>query len=307
MPLEPIYKLRDWISIDQLDWVLMAQNPNAIQLFQSTGILENLMNCVYYSTNYEITPSFRNAMKQMFFVHLSKNPNAMHIIERYLKEPFGEENKFIGYETFKIYMSQNRNAVPLLEKYPQLIDWYHLSTNPSAIHLLEANPDKINWQMLSQNSAAMHLLEANPEKINWHFLSLNPAAIKLLERNRDKIDWKELSLNPNAIHMLEQNQHMIDWYMLCMNPNAIPLLEKNRDKLQIPYNLCVNPNAMDLLHDNMNLICWREISKNPGIFVYDYPAMRESYKTLKEELIRTAWHPKRVVRLLEMGMDVDDM
>ena len=49
------------------------------------------------------------------------------------------------------------------------------------------------------------------------------------------------------------------------------------------------------------------LERNPEIFVYDYDAMRESHMELKEELIMKAWHPDRVARILELGLDPDDL
>ena len=31
---EPIYKLRDWIDINKLDWKMMSGNSNAIQILE---------------------------------------------------------------------------------------------------------------------------------------------------------------------------------------------------------------------------------------------------------------------------------
>jgi hypothetical protein len=53
------YKLRDWINRDNLKWVLLAENPNAIPL------LEN------------------NTERIMWFI-LSSNPNAIHLLEKNL-------------------------------------------------------------------------------------------------------------------------------------------------------------------------------------------------------------------------------
>jgi hypothetical protein len=48
-------------------------------------------------------------------------------------------------------------------------------------------------------------------------------------------------------------------------------------------------------------------SKNPAIFVYDYAAMRAANADLKEELMRAAWHPRRVLAWVESGADVDNL
>jgi hypothetical protein len=49
------------------------------------------------------------------------------------------------------------------------------------------------------------------------------------------------------------------------------------------------------------------LSINPGIFEYDYVAMKEKYKFLKEELIQRAMAPDRIASWLDAGMDIDDI
>jgi hypothetical protein len=50
-------------------------------------------------------------------------------------------------------LSKNPNAMHLLEANPDKIEWFFLSENPAAIYLLEANQDKIDWEMLATNPA----------------------------------------------------------------------------------------------------------------------------------------------------------
>ena len=80
---------------------------------------------------------------------LSRNPNAIHLIERQLAEE------------------------------PEEIDWRNLSENPNAVPILERqlseDPKKIHSITLSCNPNAIHLLEKHPEQINWCWLSTNPA------------------------------------------------------------------------------------------------------------------------------------
>ena len=127
-------------------------------------------------------------------------------------------------------------------------------------------------------------MEENKDKIDWKYLSRNTNAIHLLEKNQDKIDWYYLSSNPNAIHLLEQNQDKIDWYFLSSNPNAIHLLEKNQDK-----------------------IYWSSLSFNPSIFEIDYGFLKERCDIYKEELIKMALHPHRIMKILENCIDIEDL
>ena len=65
------------------------------------------------------------------------------------------------------YLSRNPNAIPILEKELKnnpnslKIDWNYLSRNPNAIHLLEKkfkdDPTGINWHALSANEGRYEL------------------------------------------------------------------------------------------------------------------------------------------------------
>ena len=105
----------------------------------------------------------------------------------------------------------------------------------------------------------------------------------LLEQNIDKINWFYLSQNLNAIHLLEQNLDKVDWTYLSENPNAIHLLKKNQDKIN-----------------------WESLSGNPNIFERDYIKMSEMRtRIILEDLMKSALHPIRLIRFLELGGDSD--
>jgi hypothetical protein len=93
---------------------------------------------------------------------------------------------------------------------------------------------------------------------------------------------------------------------LCMNANAMHIIRKNPDKINWRW-LSRNPNAMDLLEKNQDKINWIEFWFNPGIFTYDYEEMRHSRHDLKQEIIKKALHPTRIMQWLENGMDIDDL
>jgi len=100
-------------------------------------------------------------------------------------------SKFFKDETIICWywISRNPNAIHIIEKNLDKIDWIILSSNPNAISILEKNLDKVNWVILSSNPNAIHIIERNPDKIIWKYLSENPNAIHLLENNQDKIQW----------------------------------------------------------------------------------------------------------------------
>jgi hypothetical protein len=71
--------------------------------------------------------------------------------------------------------------------------------------------------------------------------------------------------------------------------------------------LSLNPNAIHLLKQNKDKIDWDELSKNPNIFELDYIRMSENkIKIILEELMKNAWHPKRIIRYIELGGNLDD-
>ena len=98
------------------------------------------------------------------------------------------------------------------------------------------------------------------------------------------MDWSLLFMNTNAIHLLEKNKYKIDWDRLSENANEIELLEKNPDK-----------------------IFYDDLSFNSSIFELDYNALKERCAIYKEELIRIALHPKRIIKYLEQRFDLDDL
>jgi hypothetical protein len=49
------------------------------------------------------------------------------------------------------------------------------------------------------------------------------------------------------------------------------------------------------------------LSKNPNIFERDYVKMAETRtRIILEELMKNALHPRRIVKFLELGGDMDD-
>ena len=144
----PIWKLRDWIDKDKLNYYCLSENEKAIDF-----LLENpeLIEWNLFSRN--------------------SNPIAIELLEK---------NK---HKINWSILSYNENAIELLKRNPDKIDWRNLSSNPNAIELLEKNRDKINWSYLSTNPNAIKLLEENPENIRWFYLSSNKNALDLLFKN----------------------------------------------------------------------------------------------------------------------------
>jgi ubiquitin len=225
----------------------------------------------------------QNKLDEVYWTNLSKNPNAVSILENKLDEVYWTN------------LSKNPNAISILENNLDKVHWQELSSNPNAISILESNFDKINWFYLSTNPNAIPILEKNMENIDWDGLSLNPNAIHLLENNLDKVYWALLSLNSNAIHILENHIEKIDWGNLSSNKNAIPILEKNIDKVNW-YHLSRNENAISLLNENMDKIDWINLSSN-----------KNAIPILEKNLDKVSWYHlsinENAVHILEKNIE----
>ena len=129
----------------------------------------------------------------------------------------------------------------------------------------------------------------------WDFLSKNPCeeAIKLIkynEDNEDKVVYGSLSQNKN--------------------PEAIKFLkEKHFDKIHwenLSGNSCSE--AIDLLLQYPDKVLHFEwLLSNPGIFERDYIKMSEMRTMIiLEDFLKNVLHPRRIIKFLEQGGDMDD-
>jgi hypothetical protein len=171
------------------DWVLNNKR------FHISGLSEN-PNAIDYLTD---NPD------QIHWTFLSKNPKAIKLLEKKIKE----ENKLTETELI--------NLAP-----KDKISWQYLSENPEAKKLLEAKFKK--EQQLSVNVLAQGIRTHKSLYLNWVGLSANPCAIDLLKINTHKIDWRQLAINPNpeAAELLNfsQNSNRVVWRgALTENPN----------------------------------------------------------------------------------------
>lgn len=285
-----LYKLRDWINENKLDWSTLSSNENAIHLIEANPDKID-WNWLSYNSN---------------AVHLfkkNKDESRKHITCKINTSINMNDSNLIKEVEDKINLSMSREKYVLdyLEKTPDKIAWYWLSCNPEAIYILEKNKDKIDWVSMSRNPNAIHLLQTHLDeskrngsecKICWDYLCYNENAIELLKENFDnpigkrRIYWRELSMNPNpiAVSWLEKNQDKINWNNLSRNPSAMHLLEKNPDKIN-----------------------WFYFSGLPEIFELDYNFLRKRMNIIKEELIAKALHPERIQSWIDTGMDIDNI
>jgi hypothetical protein len=114
--VKPVYKLRDWIQYDKLDWYGLSSNPHPCAIDMLEKNVENV--------NWH---------------RLSPNPSAISLIENHLDK--------VNWQ----YLSRNENAIPIIQRYLHNADWTFLSCNPNAMSILESNRDKIDWITFSAN------------------------------------------------------------------------------------------------------------------------------------------------------------
>ena len=261
--LLPKYKvLLDWINIEKLDWNMLSQNINAIDLLK---VFPNKINWKY----------------------LSKNPNAIEILTN-------NQDK-INWKS----LSANWNAIRLLRNNKDKIHYARLSSNESAINLIKEKlkkekqltieeynnldySNKICFDTLSSNPNAIEILKVNKDKIHWTFLSENVNALDLIKEKWDEeitnpndnieddpksqISEHLLSTNENAINILKANQDIISWAYISQNINAINIISKKikyeNQHMTIDEYIKLEDNIIEPEYEPLNKICWKKLSKN---------------------------------------------
>ena len=96
--VKPKMKLLDWVLLDEMNWMFLSSNSNAIYL------LEKNMDMIDWGI-------------------LSSNSNAIHLLEKNMDKTDWWE------------LSRNPNAIHLLEQNIDKISWYWLSENPNIFEI----------------------------------------------------------------------------------------------------------------------------------------------------------------------------
>ena len=252
--------LLDWINIEKLDWDLLSQNPNAIDLLK---VFPTKINWKY----------------------LSKNPNAIELLQ-------GNQDK-IHWKS----LSSNKNAITILKKNKDKIHYAKLSSNENAINLINEKikkenkltseqydnldfSNKICFDTLSSNPNAIDILTKNKDKIHWTFLSENKNGISLLKEKWDQevlgnnIDYDAqniisehlLSTNANVVNILKANPHIISWAYISENINAISIISKKlkyeNKHMTIDDYIKLEDDIVEPEYELLNKICWKKLSSN---------------------------------------------
>lgn len=305
---------------DLIDWAMLSTNPSSKAL---EIIEENIIN-EYIGTTKQLdvkcSRTYSNYPAFWRLLATNTNPKAVELIEKYY---YKINPLFLDQESIDFWhdLSKNPNAIHLLEKYPRYIDWTTILENPNAVPIIEKNLDKIHnddWIILSGNLNAVHIFE-KPEYLNklydWSYLSKNPKAMHIIVNNWDKVDWITFSQNPSAINMIIQLlQEQKDYHTKNMKNIEIKI------KINI-YNYFPNNLENDLndeknhniyrslykYYDYFYKIDYPSLSKNPAIFELDYQGLKKRCDIYRKELIEKTMHPSRMIALLEKGFDLDNL
>lgn len=324
---------------DQINYDVLAENPSAVDFFESRHN--------YVKRQEMKDPQFVDE----FFsgiplgYNLVENMNAIHHIRKFVDEEMNSEYRN---EWFWTHLSGNPNAIEILERFPEHIDWKKLSGNPSAIELLEKNKDKIVWKKILKNTNASHALlrEAitklgmteyermkpfTPKlKKYWSKLLANPniVAVRIVQshfkgslRSDELLEYfATYNQNPVAVKMIEEKEmdlkrssektKILEY--LAYNPSAIYLFTReNLHKYNINLNLnnflhnfCYNPKAIHILEENMESLDYKALSGNPNaihlLFPLDTLRMKSKIASFKKELTAYVEFPERKSRIFSI-------
>jgi len=289
---------------DLIDWYMLSTNPSSKAL---EIIEENIINDMNKKKGIETKKQLPIQCDRIYsdcpafwrLLATNTNPKAVELIKKYYRlnqEYFNFDSVTIGLWRY-LSKNENINAIELLEKYPQYIDWQTIleNQNPKAIEIIEKNLDKIyvdDWPILSGNPNAIHLFK-DPEYLKkvyeWSYISKNEKAMSILEKNLDKVEWVSFSSNPSAISILLQ---------IMKEQKEYNKKVKNQEEI----------NTKDYKYfDYFNKIDYGGLSRNTAIFELDKQELKERCDIYRQELIEKAMHPLRIQKLLDMGIELEDL
>jgi len=318
---KPVYKLKDWIDENKLPNYYLSLNPKAIDYLKNNPSKINWNSLCMNSNASNILLDIRNRNK-LDWCCLSSNNN--DDIVSFLLKP--ENINKINWSCFS--MNNNDKAVEFLIK-PEnnnKINLYNFNenNNPKVVEFL-IKPENQKYiiidRFLAKKDAAPFILENIHtyinNKINMELICFNsnPILIDFFKANIDKLYWRYISRNPLLMDIVsdmneEEYINKIDWFYLSLNTEkrAIDLLLRHPSKIDLEIIINNNsPYIIPYLLSNKNKIRWNILSTNPAIFELDYKKMKENFQNMEEEIIKEAYHPKRICKLIEAGIDIEEL
>jgi hypothetical protein len=277
-----VYKLLDWLTIDNLDFDSLNNNENAVDLLLEYPDKIDYNKLCYNPNAIHLIKDWiaKKEFDKINWNNLCLNPTdeAIDILEmdasivnsKYTMKIY-ETNLINFYGWKNLASNKNVRACNLVIKYSKIIPksckyvnnnnitiWYYLSRNPVAIDIIEEElvcqrkkGCKINYSQLCRNPKIIKIIESIPEsKIDWMELSKNKEAIPILEKNLDKLDPQYFSYNEKAVPILDAIIKGTD-------------LQLNKYKHLIDWIwLSMNKGAKDIIMNNLDKIDWNGVALN---------------------------------------------
>ena len=148
---------------------------------------------------------------------------------------------------------------------------------------------------------------------NWNQYFFN-----FITRNKDKPwNWNDLSRNSNVTwEIVEANlDKPWDWDYLSENPNVTwEIVKENLDKPWSWNGLSRNPNiTSEIVEANLDKTWdWFALSRNKFTKEkeeFEKKVLHQKFiqENILEELVKAYMHPKRIVMLLDMGYEIEEL
>jgi hypothetical protein len=288
-----LYKLRDWIEKEKLDWSYLSKNIHFMHLLNEVSptlfwMISDKIDWYLISMNPDAIELLEKNQDKIYWSMLSHNSSATYLINK---------NK----DKYKIYSGGSGKRSE-----PETPDRRSDSVSRSNNGFLTSDSDSDNESFYAKkasrynkrslsDSDTIFTIDSNGNKIYTSEMQYSKMiADHVNKKNGDvmTIDLCHMSRNTTDMNFLEQNPEKINWYALSENPNAIHLLEKNQNKID-----------------------WKIISQNPCIFELNYDFIRKRMNLIKEELIAKAGdlrnearslHPNRIQKcIMELILEDD--
>lgn len=121
----------------------------------------------------------------------------------------------------------------------------------------------------------------------------------------DKLDWRELSMNPRAERFIQENKNKFNDKME-ENINKIEWVIMN-EWIILPETPKIRE-PIPLLKENIDIIDWKNISRDPNIFELDYVEMsKERTEIFFQELMIKTWIGSRLCQCININGEMDTM
>jgi hypothetical protein len=273
-----MYKLRDWISFDNIDLQALCENPHP----------EAVNNVELYL----LEARWQTFSENPFAGHILSRPSLRQALDLYgiAKNPCDE-----AVEIFKTLVAEGS---------PEVF-WrgFSANTNPKAVEFLTRYySNNINWDAFSANECdqAVDYLLQNPGNIEWNYFAKNsnPRAVAYFlqnfhQSNIDYLDFLSQNTHPDAVAYLVCHPERINWLLFSQNPTAIDYIKVHLEEVDwCGLSKNPHPEALDILEKNQDQIDWIALSTNPGIFEYDYEAMRHNCGLYEREFVDLMMNPR---------------